>query len=235
MQENRSFIHFTWRENAFYLWRLRDEEYDRIRPCSLPILEDSLFLIRLFLIERDNPDRLTLPKAFLALQKLFGESSEAFDRWKGSFCFPLLLRLEKRGGNFYYLLKVYDHRGSLNVGLYRVLENGSDEYNTDRYREPFELEFSREEINQFIGYFQGYLNVFFQTIPRESLSPFLKRIDSNWILYGYDREDIFEREFESEEEYRQAIASFEERYETSIKEAKTREIRALLQNITGER
>jgi len=91
--------------------------------------------------------------------------------------------------------------------LYRVLENGIDDYNINVYREPFELEFSREEINQFICYFQGYLNGFFETIDQSSLSPFLKYIDSNLILYGYREGNLFEEDFESEEDYQQAIAA----------------------------
>jgi hypothetical protein len=234
MTKSRHYIDFEWAEISFNLWRLRDEEYHKLRQSSLPIKEDSLFIMRLFLMERDNPDRLTLPKAFLALERLFGKNSDAFDHWKGSFCFPLLLMLEKSQGNFFYMLRVYDHRGSLQMGLYRVLENGIDDYDIYVYREPFELEFSREEINQFICYFHGYLNGFSGTIDQLFLSPFLKCIDSNLILYGYREGDLFEEDFESEEEYQQAIAAFETVYGSRKSEDASREIQLLLQKITDD-
>ncbi len=220
-------------ETQFHLWRLTEEEDSRLRDNSLPIKEDGMFLMQLMLSERHNPDRLTLPKAFLALEHLFGETSHLFDDWKGSFSFPLLLAV-KTAGQFFYLLRVYDHRGSLQFPLYRILENGVDGYDIHAYREPLEIEFSREEINEFICYFYGYLVGVAEIINELPKKSFLKRIDSNHILYGCQDGTFFEEQIDSEEDYKAAIQTFEETYGTSVQEEQVENLRSLLQRITGE-
>lgn len=218
----------------FDLWRLTDEEYRRLRQNSLPIKEDLMFLWQLALQEHQDPNLLTLPKAFTTLEKLFGKTSDWFDNWKGSFSFPLLLAVKKPQENFFYLFRIYDHRGNLSFPLYRILENGVDGYKTDIYREPFELEFSREEINQFISYFYGYLTGYSEEISQLQLDPFLKRIDSNHIFYGYRDGEFFEEQIDSEDDYQQAIEVFEQNYHSIKEERQSREIQSLLQTIISE-
>lgn len=142
----------------FQLWRLTEDEFRQLRNTSLPIKDETWLLFNLMLSERNNPDRLTLPKALLTLEHLFGDSSDWIDEAKGSFSFPLLLVLRKQAGKFYYLLGIFDHRGSLEFRFWRALENGADGYDIyTRRHEPVEAEFSREEINQFIYYLYGFL------------------------------------------------------------------------------
>jgi len=118
---NRKHIDIKWIEIQFHLWRLTDEEYRQLRSSSLPIKDDGFSLLELMLYERYKPNRLTLPKAFLTLEHLFGKTSNFFDDWKGSFSFPLLLLVQKPLEHFFYLMKIYDHRGSLCYPLYRIL------------------------------------------------------------------------------------------------------------------
>ena len=61
------------------------------------------------------------------------------------------------------------------------------------------------------------------------MQPFLKTIDSNWILYGYKEEEYFEKHCNSEEVYQAEIKSFEEVYGSN----KT-DVSAILQRIIGE-
>lgn len=117
---NRKHINLKRRETKFHLWRITEEEYRDLRGNSLPIKEDGFFLIELSLSERHNPDRLTLPKAFLTLEYLFGKTSDFFDDWKGSFTFPLLLLVQKSKAQFFYMLRIYDHRGTIYYPLYRI-------------------------------------------------------------------------------------------------------------------
>jgi hypothetical protein len=72
-------IQFQRSETEFSLWRLTDGEYQQLRQNSLPIKEDGMFLLRLMLYERSEPEQLTLPKALITLEHLFGHSSDWFD------------------------------------------------------------------------------------------------------------------------------------------------------------
>lgn len=234
MEKERYYLEFKQGEIQFHLWRLAEEEYRQFRDHSLPLKEDRMFMIQLMLSERYNPDRLSLPKVFLTLEHLFGKTSDWFDKWKCSFSFPLLLVLKKSAGQFYYLLRVEDYRGSLEFRLYRFLENGVDGYDVNIYREPFELEFSREEINQFICYLYGYLIGAAKVICVLPLRPFLKCIDSNHILYGYRDGKLFEEQIDSEEDYEAAIRTFEKNYETPLTEERVKDLRSLLHKVTGE-
>ena len=235
MDKERYHLDLQRGEQQFCLWRLTDEEYKQLRSNSLPIKEDGLFLIQLMLFERHRLDRLTLPKAFVTLEHLFGSTSDLFDDWKGSFSFPLLLVVQKPAGQFFYLLQTYDLRGSLQFSLYRVLENGTAEYDINRIQEPFELEFSREEINEFISYFYGYLIGAAEIACMLLRQPFMNRIDSNHILYGYRNEVFFEEQIDSEEDYKAAIQAFEETYRTAVENEQAVKVRVLLQQITGKR
>jgi len=176
----------------YQLWRLDDSEYRKLRENSLPIKDDYMFSMNLYLSERQSEDKLNLAKLFVTLTWLFGDSSDLFDDWKGSFCFPVLLVLKKEMGNFFYLMRIYDHRGSVYFSLYRVLENGVEDYDPQIVREPFELEFSRQEINYFLNFFYGYMAGYFEKI--KLILPtqyFIKKIDSNFIIYGYKDAQYF--------------------------------------------
>lgn len=228
-------LHFKRGEIEFQLWRITDEEYRQLREHSLPIKEDGMFMLNLMLFERDRGDRLTLPKAFLALEKRFGRSSTWFDDWKCSFSYPLLLVLRRTAGKFYYMLRIGDYRGSLEFPLYRVLEAGAGDYDVNVYHNPFELEFSREEINEFMSYLYGFIAGYAEATCKPPIQPFLKHIDSNHILYGYRDGEFFEEEIESESEYQAAIAAFKTVYETEEEqEDPSDQIRLLLQTITGD-
>lgn len=104
-------------ETKFHFWRLTEDEFRRLRQSSVPIKMDGMFLLQMMLPEHRNPYRLTLPKALLILERLFGKSSDWFDDWKGSFSFPLLLKVQKPVDAFFYLLRIEDFRGSLGGSL----------------------------------------------------------------------------------------------------------------------
>lgn len=73
----------------YQLWRLDDSEYSKLRDNSLPIEDPDYWFYRyLFRSECDKKDELNLAEIVVALESIFGESSNAFDDWKGSFSFP---------------------------------------------------------------------------------------------------------------------------------------------------
>ncbi|NJK52140.1 MAG: hypothetical protein HC936_03690 [Leptolyngbyaceae cyanobacterium SU_3_3] len=231
--QTRDHITFSQGDNQFDLWRLGDQEFQQLRQHSLPIQEDSGFMLQMAVSEHYNPDRLSLPQAFLTLEELFGETSSWFDEWKGSFSFPLLLVLTKNQRQFFYLLRILDHRGSLCFPLYRVLEQGAEDYDINVYRSPFELEFSGEEINKFTCYLYGYLRGASEWASKLPFSSFLKQVDSNLILYGGRDGELFEEHFESDTAYRQAIEEFKQTYDTEVKTRESEEIQSLLRRVMG--
>ena len=198
----------------YQLWRLDDTEEQKLRDSSLPIDDDYMFYVQLGWSDRGSKDKLNLAEVFITLEWLFGKTSDFYDEGKGSFRFPVLLIIEKTIGIFYYLMVIADHRRTVYYRMYRIIENNIDGYDTQRTREPFELEFSRQEINYFLSYFHGYLSGCFKVaklmIPIEA---FLKKINSNLILYGYKDGIYFEEQHEIPETFHASINLFNEKYE----------------------
>ncbi len=216
----------------YQMWRLDKSEYEKLRENSLPIADDFRFYLELYLSDRQREDRLNLAEIFVILEWIFGESSNLFDDWKGSFCFPVLLVVKKEIGSLYYLMSIYDHRGSVYFSLYRILENSLYGYETQTLREPFEVEFSRQEINCFLSYFYDYLAGYFQSVIDIILPQnFIKKVDSNLIIYGYKNGEYFEDQYDSEDSYQEAIRFFEEVDGILLKRT---DINAILQEITSE-
>lgn len=229
--KERNKIELELNDIEYQLWRLDDYEYTTLRKNSIPIKEDYMLYMQLYSPYRRSEDKLSLAKSFVILTWLLGESSDYYDDWKGSFYFPLLLVIKKETGNLFYLLKIYDHRGLLNYSLYKISDNELKDHKSDILHEPFESEFSRHEINSFWSYFYGYLIGLSQTMKLFiSPLPFMKRIDSNHIVYGYKDNQYFEEQYNSEEEYHTAILSYES-IDTSIWNLQKRNI--MLQNITN--
>ncbi|KAF3887686.1 MULTISPECIES: hypothetical protein [Nostocales] len=216
----------------YQLWRLDKSEYEKLRENSLPIADDFRFYLELYLSDRTREDRLNLAETFIILEWIFGESSNLFDDWKGSFCFPILLVVKKQIGRLYYLMSIYDRRGSVYFSLYRIIENSIYGYETQRLREPFEFEFSRQEINCFLNYFYEYLKGYFESV-KDIIYPqnFIKKIDSNLIIYGYKNGEYFEDQYDSEDSFQEAIRIFEEVDGVLLKKT---DIDAILQEITSE-
>ncbi|NDJ21703.1 hypothetical protein GS682_08640 [Nostoc sp. B(2019)] len=230
--KERSKVELQSKDIKYQLWRLDDSEFGKLRKKSLPIKDDYMFYIHLYLSKKGSKDQFNLAQSLVTLTYLFGKSSDWIDDWKGSFSFPVLLVLEKAQGKFFYLVDIYDNRGSINFSLYRILEAEVEGYDNKILREPFELEFSRQEINYFISYFYGYIEGCFQSIgflmPSEQ---FFKKIDSNHILYGYKDDQYFEEEYQSQEAYQATIKNLES---MGIGSMISQNINDILQSITNE-
>ncbi|UIE38884.1 hypothetical protein [Leptodesmis sichuanensis] len=218
----------------FHFWRLSEDEFRQLRSRSVPIRTDGMFLLQIMLSERNNPNRLTLPKALLILERLFGKSSDWIDDWKGSFSFPLLMKIQKPDSAFFYLLRIEDHRGSLEYRLYRVLEDGTAGVDAYMFQSPVESEFSNQEINEFISLVHGFLTDAIYFFCKQQFEPFFKRIDSNHILYGYRDGAFFEEEIDSPEDYQAAVRTLEERFGSAEQMAQKQDVQLLLHSITGE-
>jgi hypothetical protein len=185
----------------YKLWRLTDEEDYALRQSSIPIASDASF--NLYYLSRQE-DALNLAQFYVVLKHLFGESSSFFDDWKSSFYFPIFLQVKRKNGEFPYFMHIFNHRSTVEFNLFRYFESLAE--NDDRYvyHQPFESELSRPEINDFICYFYGYLQGRFEAIQNSYSQEFLKRVDSNLILFGYKEGQFFEEHYDDSEAYKQA-------------------------------
>lgn len=230
--KERNQVELKPKDIKYELFRLDDAEFRKLRQKSLPIRDDYMFYMHFYLSERENKNKLNLAEIFVSLTYLFGESGDWIDDWKGSFSFPVLLILDKVQGKFFYLIDIYDNCGTLYFSFYRILESDVEGYDNQILREPFELEFSRQEINYFISYFYGYLEGYFHSIklliPSEQ---FFKKIGSNHILYGYNDEHFFEEHYPSQEAYQTAIENLES---IGISSNTSQDVNEILQTITSE-
>ncbi len=153
--------------------------------------------------------QLNLAQIYTALKTRFGETSESYDDYKGSFAFPFFLHLQKSGRSYPYLLRIRDHKGSLEFDFRRVIDPNDKHYDRDVYHEPLAEEFSREEINAFVIYFFGFLEGYFSVIGTERTEFFFRTIEARWAVYGCKDGQFFEEAYDSEEAYRAAIEGIE--------------------------
>lgn len=219
-------------KGTYHLWRLSEDEYRKLRQSSVPITFNSFVLLHLWMNEQDDPERLTLGKALLSLEALFGSSSDFFDTWKCSFTFPLLLQFTQPNGQFFYLIRIGDYRGMLDFCFYRFLASGPEGHNIDVYQDPVEHEFSCKDIDRFICCIYGFLSGMGSTLKPPQ--PFLMQVESQCLIYGYDGSNFFEEDFDSEEAYQAAIAIYKQKYDSPEMAQQTEDLRSLVASITEE-
>jgi len=181
------------------LWRLEEDEFKMLHERSFAILLSHL-------ICKHKSRQLTLPKAFIALEALFGEGSKLKGNPEQAFSFPFLLSIKKSSCLFYYLFEITDLRGGLSFNLYRIADQKKHiQGDLPESQNPIENEFSSEEIQCFTKHLRSYLNRIVKMLCEiyESFEPFVRCIDSERILYGYKEGDFFEMKFEREIDYLQ--------------------------------
>ena len=142
---------------------------------------------------------LSLAEFYVVLKRLFGESSLSIDSYKQGFSFVFLVAVKNR---FLYLFDLCDFRGHIEFRLDKILESGRGDMT---YRPFIEDEFSKEEYEQFVDLFVGFLEDFSKTYIEKigteiHIPPFAHFIESNLYVYEYMDGDFFERSFESQGE-----------------------------------
>ncbi len=157
-------------------------------------------------------EELGLAQAYLALTEKTGPSSQFFDAYKCSFAFPFLLEPPGAAGNNRgYLLEVRDYKGSLEFPVRKIVDAADPRLVERRIHEPFEHEFSRAAIDELVVYFHAYLTGYWEAIQGRSHEPFVNRVESNWIVYGYCGGSCFEEHFKSAQQYEAALTRYEQR------------------------
>ena len=195
-------------QNHYRLHRLSDQDYFVLSDYTIPIKADSLFFTVCYIPMYFREEKLELAKIYLSLQYLFGETSRCFDNYKSSFAFPLFTQILKQEGTYNYVIIVQDYKGMLDFSIRRCVEKLIEPHQSF-YHEPYEQEFSLEDLRYFITYFYGYLLGRLKAIRNLKPAPFYRNIPSNNILYGYcEQEGFFELEYQEDGERDQILAKF---------------------------
>jgi hypothetical protein len=196
------------------LVRLSDRRYRELRARSIPIQEDDSYLLR-FMFQLENQGKLLqLGQVYAALRELFGESSECFDDWKGSFCFPFSLSIRRASGTFHYLFDIHDWKAWVEFGFRKVIEGDLAGIDRSVIRQPFADEFSKDVMNRFVSYVYGYLRGYCKTAFREQgPEPFLRQVPAKQGLYGYCNGRFFEQDYPSDGEYEEAREAYRQAIE----------------------
>ncbi|KFA90003.1 hypothetical protein [Archangium violaceum] len=180
------------------LRRCEDDFYRKARALSIPIEIRSSRLITL-------TDRLGLPQIYAALTVLTGPSGDLHDCWKGSFSFSFKLTVRRDSNEFRYLLRLVNFRSLVEPTLYR-LQKPSESHSRTSYHAPFDNELSTNDIIDVVEFIAGFLEGFLETMPMWT-TPFVKEVQSNFILFGYDPKAgaFFEESYDDEKSYRAAL------------------------------
>lgn len=195
-------INLDLKQAHYSLYRLSNEDYFILSDYTIPIKAGSDFFTAFYL----QIEPIELPKLYLSLKYLFGESSRFFDNYKSSFAFPLFTEIVKTDAKYNYLIIINDYKGGIDFSIRRCLEEKIDPIQCF-YHDPYEQEFSLEEIRYFISYFCGYLLGIWKIINQGEVMPFYHEISSNNLLYGYcTQEGYFQFEYEEDHQRNEILA-----------------------------
>jgi len=204
---------------VYKLKRLGDEEFLHFRRRGLAIREADWFPLMIYLTLHREKERLGLAEAYLALTQLAGPSGRCFDDSKSSFSFPFLLEGPRIPANRPYLLEVRDYRGSLEFPVRKVVDADDPRLLDGLIHAPFADEFSDEENEELVTFLSGYLMGFWNAIRHRVHDPFLKRVDSNLILYGCCDGACFAEQHDSWDHYEAALGRYANRVRRDKKDA----------------
>ena len=182
-------------------WRLDDDEYLLLGRQSLAIEDDYLFLMQLNSAGNQHK-RLQLAEARTALTKLAGPSCKSFDNFKQSFSFPFLHGVPTDRPSADYLMTVQDVRGSLYFSHRRVVAKADSRIKEQGLHKAFVEEFNREELNVLAATMYGFLEGFSNYVTPP---PFVEKVDSEHIVYGYAKGSYFEEQHKDHQAYKSAI------------------------------
>ncbi len=189
--------------------RISDQRYVDLRRRSLCIEPDYSLWLELTSLHQQDDSWVELARFYAMFSEAFGESGNVFDDWKGSFNFAFLLHVLKEKVSFPYLLKVFDHRGSVEFNYHKIIASNSTYYDKSRYYKPFASEFSETEMSWLSGFLWGFAEGYFKGILPCYKRTFLKKVPSNHIIFGSLNGDFFEHHYEEQATYNQEIDKLE--------------------------
>lgn len=195
-------------DKVYKLIRLDNSAYYKHRKNAIHIADDYEHLMNLAHDEELIYSHMA--KMYVALKTRFGASGTSYDDWKGSFGFAFLLSFTHDGKQMAYLLNIFNMRSGIEFRLLKL--PGADEQNIDTHKlhQPFP-DFPRESIRSVINYIVGYLSGYFESIEKWYNEPFFQKVDSNFILFGFDDGQFFDDQYETQEDYEAAVEELKAR------------------------
>jgi hypothetical protein len=162
-------------------------------------------------VRRSGPD---LAETYAVCRELFGERGRRFDDWKGAFAFPLALEVPCAARRPAYLFTVMNFRSGVEYHLRKLVDPSDKRLKEPLYYPADAAEFPLAEIHRSVAFFVGFLEGFSKSLRVWWKDGFLLTVQSNLILYGFDGEEFFTRDFESHGEFEQTRATLAERLPT---------------------
>lgn len=185
------------------LTRLDDDRYVQLAGNSVPIKEDIGFQMDLILHDRRRGKHVSLGEYYAAFEAVFGESGQLYDDYKGAFSFPFEVSVFKTEAVYLYLLNVLNWRSTVEFRFSKVIspEVVTDEMDRMVIRPPFSDEFSADDMNKVVAFLYGFVEGAVGTFRRFPIDEFVKKLESNLILFGYKNGAFFEEQYDDPEEF----------------------------------
>lgn len=189
-------IQFKISNKDCWVERLSDAAYRDLSKSAmaLPDMDDIL----LYQIQTGKPQ---LAQTYAACHSLFGPSGRLFDNWKGSFSFPLAVRIDGVVPTPAYLINLLNFRSGVMVRILQRMPASDSRLGGQHYHSHDDSQFSKKELTELVFHLFGFLEGYAETCDWRE--PFVLAVPSNLILFGYCAEDkFFNRQFDGEETYR---------------------------------
>lgn len=173
------------------LTRLFDHEVSALSPWCRAIETDSLAAFSRNVMQHE----MTLPRVFIAAERIFGRSSTRFDSYKGSFQFALLMSANHARAEARYVIVLHDVRGSVRITYHRFSEECGAQQ-----RKLTDGELSRSEVDRLAETLLEFLSIAGDAVARTT-SCFHRAVPSERLVYGCRKGVLFASQFESIDEY----------------------------------
>ncbi len=163
--------------------RLTDPEASALSEYASPINILPMFLASIGF--RGGPPGAML----MALEETFGPSSPLFDQYKGSYAFPLLVSSKKAEPR--HVLRVYDHRGGLQLSLFRV-ELHKPEQRTSYVGD------ATPTLMALLANFYEFVELraeWWAHYRSKPIQPFARSVESELLVYGHDGKQFFAKTY----------------------------------------
>lgn len=183
------------------LIHLDDARYGQLAGNSLAIREDHGFLLGLLLNQRRQGKMLNLAEVYAAFKARFGESGRCFDDYKGAFSFPFEVVVFRGETVYLYVLNVVNWRSSIEFHFRKVILPDDRKFDRMLVHPPFPTEFSADGINTVVAFLYGFAQGVVETLCRCHIEEFVKKVDSNLILFGFRQGTFFEEQYEDSDEF----------------------------------
>lgn len=200
---NRTSLNIKADDRSYLLTRISDQTYRELAQNSLHIATDYGFLFDLAYDE--SLIYSSMSRMYASLSEHFGPSGKMYDDYKGSFSFPFSLSFEHEGQSLTYLLRFFNARTSIEYQLMKVCRQREHGLDTRVLHEAF-ADFTDPQIYFVISFLAGFLSGYFESVERFYEQFFFQSVESNWIVFGFKDGKFFDTQYETEEEFRAAIA-----------------------------